>query len=822
MIQQRRGFQILGLALALAGASCSDDDGKKGGASAAQSTGIFGQVTDAAGAPIAGATVKAGGRSATTDAAGAFQLKASTGEVLVRVEAEGHLPGIKKALVADGSPTALHLKLVTEAAALPLDATAGGEVVGAANARVTVPAAGLVDADGLPVTGTVQVHLTPIDPSVAAQLEAAPGDFSAVRIGGEAAQLESFGMIDLSIRKDGAKLQVAPGQSFQIAIPAPAGATEPPATMPLWSFNEANGAWVEEGTLTFDEATRTYVGDIGHMSFWNADQVIDTTCISGKVVDAESGDVVPGAYVNGRGADYFGSATTHANADGRFALRVRKSSAVLVLAAHEAGGGEERRVQSGTITAPGGTLSPDDPSCTDGGVWNVRRGSVRFADGSVVSCETSGLDKFAGCIPFQVELATCFAPSGGCTYEAGGLFAPNIVYGNGARTATEINASTGVVTVTYTGAGGRACGTQTTQASATGDSTITITLADGRTAAYSARYNQQSGDITFTCADGSNRTFSSADQAALEACVGTPSEAEECAGDPSGGGLGAGGACAADGTCSNGNECCVGICLPAGFCPIGPPCSDDAECDGGKICCGASQQCATQQECLDSGGCRNDADCGGSACCNGECSGQAFCEGDCTPTAGCGADNPYCCQSGISQGGSTYCSTDASACWSYSACDAGLPMSGQCGDTAELLCCPGTEGSDDLCRTAEDCYAGVPCESDAACGGGLTCCQNAEGGQANTCQTGAMCDLLTPCAGAGAACPSDLFCCTESTLLSLDQPRCLESEAACNFGKPCTGTAECGAAAVCCNIGNDLANALCYPADICPTDLVVP
>jgi hypothetical protein len=176
----------------------------------------------------------------------------------------------------------------------------------------------------------------------------------------------------------------------------------------------------------------------------------------------------------------------------------------------------------------------------------------------------------------------------------------------------------------------------------------------------------------------------------------------------------------------------------------------------------------------------------------------------------------------VGEGGYSYCSTDAATCWAYDLCDAGLPISGQCGNAEGLVCCPGSDGSEDSCRTADDCYADQPCTASAECSGGFICCQNAENGLANTCQSDAACDVFTPCAGAGAACPSDLFCCTESYLLSLDQPRCFESESICNFYKPCAASAACGDGSACCNVTGNAADAVCYPSETCPDDAELP
>jgi len=55
-----------------------------------------------------------------------------------------------------------------------------------------------------------------------------------------------------------------------------------PETIPLWHFDESNGTWVEEGQAQL--INNTYVGEVGHFSFWNCDIPVDPIEISGKVL----------------------------------------------------------------------------------------------------------------------------------------------------------------------------------------------------------------------------------------------------------------------------------------------------------------------------------------------------------------------------------------------------------------------------------------------------------------------------------------------------------------------------------------------------------
>lgn len=750
------------LAVAACNSGSSDDDPP-----ASAQSGLFGRVT-ADGSGLAGARVTLGGASATTDGEGRYRLAAGAGPGVAQIVAAGHVINVQKVRV-DG-PTALDVVLLPEAPPQALDASAGGTVEGARGARVVVPPGALVDPAGATVVGAVAVHLTPIDPANPDQLAAAPGAFEARTSTGATAQLETFGMLDVTIRQGDAVLQVAPGQTLEIAIPAPTGQGELPAGMPLWSFDEAQGVWVEEGTLALDAASGTYVGSIAHMSVWNADRPLETTCITGTVVDADSGAPLAGARVSGRGVDYLGTDATHADATGRFTLLVRKSSTVAIAAYHAEGGGEIREVQSGDATA-GRPVDPD--VCLDGGTWTVRRGEVVFEGGATYRCEADVFDQLdlTACVPLLADLTRCHQPSGACT-QAGLL---DIEYANGAAVRTMIG-DAGGVTIEFFGPGGVACGQQVVSGASAAGGEVSIVLPDGRQASYGVQLDASDGGITYVCADGSRRTITGANQQRLQACSGASDACEQADRPP------IGGACDTAADCQGGLVCCVGVCIERASCPF-VSCDDDAQCGEGEMCCPGTNSCLSQAQCVESGWCGGDSDCGdGRACCDGMCTDRPFCEGACRVDGDCGAG--LCC---APDGGETWCAEDAVQCFSGIAC----ADDAACGDPASLTCCGGT------CETWATCYQGTECADQSACGGAespIECCER-EGiltcEDRVECASFRLCDAETPC-GAGT------MCCNNPALF--DGEICLPPEI-CFVNLPCGTDADCGGID-CCAIPN--------------------
>lgn len=523
---------------------------------------VFGHVQDGAGTPLAGVTVRVGSSTTTTDANGDYAVASATGSVQALFEADGFIPSQRQVQVLEGRPSAAHAVLVAEAPAVEMDAEMGGMVSGDRGALVVVPPAALVDEDGQPVTGPVDVHLTPIDPSLPEEIGAVSGAFLAVGEDGDTL-LESLGMVDITIRQGGQKLQVADGEVLQLAIPVPEG-SDPPATIPLWSFDEALGRWVEEGEATYDADAGVYFAEASHMSAWNCDQVASATCIMGCVVD-EEGNPLAGSNVSGRGLDYFGTSDTVTGEDGCFHLAVRKDSQISVLAEHQFGGGQVREVESGSEDTE---VPPvPGPACLDVGLWQVERDVVVLDDGTEVACDEASIEGsgFAGtCAEDMSNVFVCYSPEGACTYHV--MANPvRIEYENGSAIEF-VSQDSGTGTATYYGPEGQLCGTAEVGA----DGVSRITDADGNTYAYETADN---GDLVVTCPDGETVTLTATEQQILDACTTsedtmTDGTGQQCQVE------GIEGQCAVDTDCTDGMVCCV-ISPEIGF----TQCIDQATCD---------------------------------------------------------------------------------------------------------------------------------------------------------------------------------------------------------------------------------------------------
>jgi hypothetical protein len=221
-----------------------------------------------------------------------------------------------------------------------LDPALGGTITLDAATSLWFPPGGACKEAGGAPTGTVGCALTPLVGADAVQRNAAPGDFRGQQTGGTRSQLVTGGMMEIACRDSGGgKVNVCPGQTVRIRFPVDGttctNAALHPDTMKSWGYDEGAGLWKEYGTFVKTcggtTADSYYEGLVNHFSYWNADDPIQTTCATGRVLDP-AGAPVLGAVVRCDGdatqADgYQGPSEAYTEANGAFCAPVRRNSA---------------------------------------------------------------------------------------------------------------------------------------------------------------------------------------------------------------------------------------------------------------------------------------------------------------------------------------------------------------------------------------------------------------------------------------------------------------------------------------------------------------
>ncbi len=316
--------------MVVSGCGSGGSDGGAGPSVSPASGTVTGKVVSLANnAPVSGAAVKTETGATTTAADGKFTVLAPVGDrTVVRVEASGFAEAFPVARVTSGQTANLGVKLVPIGVTETVSVTSGGTVsVPNSPARVTIPANGLVPVAGGAPAGSVNVSLTPINP--AEEPRVMPGGFNGIAAGGGSVRpLESGGAMQVDVRDGaGARYTLAPGTTATIRIPLRTQSANPPATMPLWYFDDVESVWREDGVATLQGtgANRFYEGPVTRVTYWNADLVLDSIVVNGCVKDA-NGQPVANAFVQTEGIDYTGTAFDSTVADGTFSVAMRKSS----------------------------------------------------------------------------------------------------------------------------------------------------------------------------------------------------------------------------------------------------------------------------------------------------------------------------------------------------------------------------------------------------------------------------------------------------------------------------------------------------------------
>lgn len=277
---------------------------------------LTGQVTAENNTAVAGAIVRVGSVATTTDDNGFFQfrnIEMNARGTYVTVDRQGYFPGSTRLFPQNGSSNFVAIELLPKTIVGAFSGTEGGSVT-VDGAKITLPANGVVDAMNNTYEGDVQVAAHWINPVASNLGEVMPGNLQGVNKEGREVAMATFGMLAVELLDEaGNELQVAPGRKAELTFPVPAELQgNAPAEIPLWSFDEDLGLWIEEGTATLQDGQ--YVGEASHFSFWNCDWPYPLVHISGTIVDQTGAPVTfQGVWIDVPGQSTSGYGVTDAN-----------------------------------------------------------------------------------------------------------------------------------------------------------------------------------------------------------------------------------------------------------------------------------------------------------------------------------------------------------------------------------------------------------------------------------------------------------------------------------------------------------------------------
>ena len=252
---------------------------------------VTGKVIDNNNNAVAGATVRAGSNTTTTDSRGLFRfnnIQLDKFSAVITVEKAGFFKGYRVFSASANNTNFVKLRLVPKSLIGSIDAANGGSVTLPDNSKITLPAAGVVaKATSQSYSGSVKVYAAVIDPTSADISQVVPGSFQGTDANNNRVILKSFGMLAVELEgNSGEQLQIAPGKTAKLRFTIPSSLrSTAPATIPLWSVDETTGLWKQEGSA--NKGTDYYEGDVSHFSFWNCDVSSQTVFLEMTIVTAE-------------------------------------------------------------------------------------------------------------------------------------------------------------------------------------------------------------------------------------------------------------------------------------------------------------------------------------------------------------------------------------------------------------------------------------------------------------------------------------------------------------------------------------------------------
>lgn len=258
-----------------------------------------GIVRNSYGHPIEGVAVVSGDETTTTDECGMFaidQVAAVSGRFIVRFSLDGYFTITKSEAISANKTldVVLQEKGESDCSSHTTFETSKGSDLKVGKMNVSIQGGSLVKADGTPYSGKVEADVLYLSPDASTFATMMPGgDMEAVRYDKSESILLSYGMVEVSLTDaKGDALQLKDGVKSTLTFPVPEKfKSNPPAIMPLWSFDENTGLWVEEGVATLEEGV--YVGEVSHFSWHNLDYPESRATVKGTVTYQLDGKEMP-------------------------------------------------------------------------------------------------------------------------------------------------------------------------------------------------------------------------------------------------------------------------------------------------------------------------------------------------------------------------------------------------------------------------------------------------------------------------------------------------------------------------------------------------
>jgi len=276
---------------------------------------VTGLILDENEHPINGALVTLNNAEYHTDSYGRFvaqNIPINAKGTSYSVHKEGYFLGVRRFFPPSGGISETTLQLVPENIVGSFDSKIGADISADEDLSVSFTPNSIIDNLGNMVDGEVKVSASWIDPQL---IDRIPGSLIALNRDLEEESLVSFGIAAVELSVNGVEANLAPGAEAVVTFPiSQEQLVNAPNEIPLWSFEEDLGLWIEEGVA--HKEGNYYVAQVSHFSFWSVSLSFPMVEISGHFVDevgnrAAGGGLiaeVPGLGITGytcAGGGYF-------------------------------------------------------------------------------------------------------------------------------------------------------------------------------------------------------------------------------------------------------------------------------------------------------------------------------------------------------------------------------------------------------------------------------------------------------------------------------------------------------------------------------------
>lgn len=287
-------------------------------------TDVGGKITDEFNTPLAEVAIEIYGKNGIvntlTDENGIFLtrgVEVRKDRLYIKALSNGFFDGSKTISVAGNAIENIEIKLLAKEFIGIFNSNVGGGLETDDGAKITFAPNSIMDSNGNPFNGNVQVAARWLNPTSADIFHIMPGNLIGEDSLGREFVMATAGMMAVELFSDNfEKLNIKTGSTAELRFPIPSALSNAvTADIPLWSFDENKGIWILEGTAQL--SGNEYVANVTHFSFWNCDALFPVVNGTGKVID-DNGNPVANALVKIEIANTMNTRSGWTNSDGCF------------------------------------------------------------------------------------------------------------------------------------------------------------------------------------------------------------------------------------------------------------------------------------------------------------------------------------------------------------------------------------------------------------------------------------------------------------------------------------------------------------------------